>query len=516
MKRLSILAGSTLLLLSMVAPLPLTAQPTGRRTSPGQLAATAVESDDAPLPRLGPFTWRRQIVRIGGTYTFGVDDAARDLVLIGADATIEGRVDGDVVVVFGNTRLASTAVIDGSLTVVGGHASADSSARVWRDLVVVGGTFDAPAEFAPGGDHFVLDARALGGHLQDIVTWLTHGLLWGRLIVPSLPWIWPIVGVLFFVYLALNVIFDRPIRSSTATLVERPLRSFIVGLLVMLLAAPVLLLLGASVIGIPVVPVVLCALLIAMIVGRAATARWIGMGLVRQETPDSRGESIRSFVIGFAIVCIAYMIPVLGIATWAMLSVLGMGAAALAFVGEYRKENPAPVRPPRVRAAEPEIVTISNGGPAMPSVNADAVAMDEAPRPIPVSAGDLLSMPHAYFRDRIAASVLDIILVLFVGRLLDEWFRENTVVLLMLTYAVGFWAWKGATVGGIICQLRVVKVDGSRLTFAESLVRGLSAMFSVLVLGLGFLWILRDPDRQAWHDRIAGTYVVKVPRNWPI
>ena len=39
----------------------------------------------------------------------------------------------------------------------------------------------------------------------------------------------------------------------------------------------------------------------------------------------------------------------------------------------------------------------------MPSVNADGVVMDEAPRPIPVSAGDLLSMPHAYFRDRIAA-----------------------------------------------------------------------------------------------------------------
>ena len=34
--------------------------------------------------------------------------------------------------------------------------------------------------------------------------------------------------------------------------------------------------------------------------------------------------------------------------------------------------------------------------------------------------------------------------------------------------------------------------------------------------GIGFLWILRDPERQAWHDRIAGTFVVNVPRNWPI
>jgi len=36
------------------------------------------------------------------------------------------------------------------------------------------------------------------------------------------------------------------------------------------------------------------------------------------------------------------------------------------------------------------------------------------------------------------------------------------------------------------------------------------------VLGLGFLWIVWDPERQAWHDRVAGTYVVKVPRAYPI
>ena len=35
-------------------------------------------------------------------------------------------------------------------------------------------------------------------------------------------------------------------------------------------------------------------------------------------------------------------------------------------------------------------------------------------------------------------------------------------------------------------------------------------------LGLGCLWIIKDADRQAWHDKIAGTYVVKVPRNWPL
>ena len=68
----------------------------------------------------------------------------------------------------------------------------------------------------------------------------------------------------------------------------------------------------------------------------------------------------------------------------------------------------------------------------------------------------------------------------------------------------------------IICNLRLVRTDGHPLQFSEALVRGLTGIFSLAVAGIGFLWILRDPERQAWHDRVAGTYVVKVPRSYPI
>jgi len=131
---------------------------------------------------------------------------------------------------------------------------------------------------------------------------------------------------------------------------------------------------------------------------------------------------------------------------------------------------------------------------------------------------DLASFPRAAFRDRLAAFVLDLILVVIAYRVLDDFarLRDGAFFLMLLVYHIGFWTWKGTTVGGIICQLRVVRVDGAPLTFADALVRGLSSIFSLAVVGLGCLWILRDAERQAWHDRIAGTYVVKVPRNWPL
>ena len=87
--------------------------------------------------------------------------------------------------------------------------------------------------------------------------------------------------------------------------------------------------------------------------------------------------------------------------------------------------------------------------------------------------------------------------------------------LLFLIYRIAHWSWQGTTVGGIICRLRVARIDGAPIRFTEAAVRGLSSILSTLVVGLGWLWILWDPERQAWHDKIAGTLVVRVPSDWP-
>jgi uncharacterized RDD family membrane protein YckC len=54
------------------------------------------------------------------------------------------------------------------------------------------------------------------------------------------------------------------------------------------------------------------------------------------------------------------------------------------------------------------------------------------------------------------------------------------------------------------------------LTWVVALVRALAALFGVCVMFLGFLWILWDSERQGWHDKIAGTVVVKLPRGTPL
>jgi uncharacterized RDD family membrane protein YckC len=129
--------------------------------------------------------------------------------------------------------------------------------------------------------------------------------------------------------------------------------------------------------------------------------------------------------------------------------------------------------------------------------------------------GGLLAYPRATFWERLGAFALDVILVILIIFIFPGRQEPGFLLLCLLGYFVGFWAWKGATIGGTILQLRVVQAQGRLPNFGEAMVRGFSGILSLAVVGLGGLWILWDPDRQGWHDRIAGTYVVKVPRDFP-
>jgi len=83
---------------------------------------------------------------------------------------------------------------------------------------------------------------------------------------------------------------------------------------------------------------------------------------------------------------------------------------------------------------------------------------------------------------------------------------------LLAAYGAVMWKFKGATIGGIVFNLQVVRLDGRELDWATAIVRALSCFLSLFVAALGFIWIAFDDDKQAWHDKIAGTVVVRMPK----
>lgn len=140
-------------------------------------------------------------------------------------------------------------------------------------------------------------------------------------------------------------------------------------------------------------------------------------------------------------------------------------------------------------------------------------ALPLAPARLP----EVLYYPKAGFWERMVAGFLDLILVGILGGILGGIIRVPPLgFLIALTYFTGMWAWKGTTIGGIVVGLKVVRMDEQPVTFAVALVRALAAAFSMVVFFLGFLWIAWDAERQAWHDKIAGTVVLKLLRGTPL
>lgn len=69
----------------------------------------------------------------------------------------------------------------------------------------------------------------------------------------------------------------------------------------------------------------------------------------------------------------------------------------------------------------------------------------------------------------------------------------------------------GQTLGKRILGIQIVRRDGGRLSYREALLRHLLGYpLSALASGLGFLWILWDQRQEGWHDKLAGTVVIRV------
>ena len=79
-----------------------------------------------------------------------------------------------------------------------------------------------------------------------------------------------------------------------------------------------------------------------------------------------------------------------------------------------------------------------------------------------------------------------------------------------------FWQRRQATPGKMAISARVVDAEtGAPLTVGQCIGRYLAYFASVLPLCLGLIWVAFDPRRQAWHDKLAGSVVVRSKQRGP-
>jgi len=408
---------------------------------------------------------------LGNTRVTGaVGDSA--VALLG-NTYVDGKVGGDAVAVLGNVELGPNAEIGGNVVAVGG--------KVLRD----------PAAIIHGDIHDVFAGNL--GKLGGLSTWIQHCLLYARplALVPGLGWAWGLALACLALYVCLALLFRTGLTQCVRTFETQPGHTVLAAFIAMLLTPVLVVLLCITVIGIAAVPFVVFGLFCAGLFGKAVMLAWTGKRIVGERATGGLSHPAFAVLIGGSLVLILYVVPVLGFVVYKLLGFLGLGAVV------YTLTLAA-----RARQAEKHEGVNSTAPGSPPPAAASAV-------PAPVVA----SLPRAGFWVRMAALFIDVLLVGFVMSVLHAFHLH---LLVLAAYGAVMWKLRGSTIGGIVFDLRVVRLDGREIDWEAAIVRALGCFLSLAVAGLGFFWIALDDQKQAWHDKIAGTAVVRVAKGVPL
>ena len=135
-------------------------------------------------------------------------------------------------------------------------------------------------------------------------------------------------------------------------------------------------------------------------------------------------------------------------------------------------------------------------------------------------------LTYAGFWPRVGATVIDTLLILAItGPLVTAiygpkyWASSDLVAGfadLMISWVfpavavIAFWEMRQATPGKMAIRARIVDAKtGQKPTLGQSIGRYFAYFVSMLPLMVGIVWVAFDPRKQGWHDKLAGTVVVR-------
>jgi uncharacterized RDD family membrane protein YckC len=77
-------------------------------------------------------------------------------------------------------------------------------------------------------------------------------------------------------------------------------------------------------------------------------------------------------------------------------------------------------------------------------------------------------------------------------------------------FGITFWVYKSATPGKMATNLTIVDAKtGGKPSTRQFIGRYFGYFLSIIPLMLGIIWIGFDKRKQGWHDKLAGTVVIK-------
>lgn len=408
---------------------------------------------------------------------------------------VNGHVKGEVVTVMGDVEFGPKAIVDGNVVNIGGVMTRDANAVIKGNV----------QNIAIAGHHFNFDGLAV---------WFHDCLFYGRPLAfnHQLVWAWCIALSFLALYVLIALIAPSGVIKCVETLEQRPGSSLLAALLTMLLTPVAFILLAVTVVlavGVVLIPLFSLGLFFAAIFGKVVMLAWLGRRFTKLLGDSPLAHPVFGVLIGGVLVLGLYTIPIVGFIVYKLLGILGLGVVVYTLILQYKASRPPkPIKAAAVAAmGAPAAAVPAAGSEMVPSVLPVAGV---SAAPVVISAATL---PRVGFWLRLGAAALDAVMVGIAFGMLHRLLGGfgGIYPFWYAVYCIVFWATKGTTIGGIICGLKLVRLDDRPIDWSIAIVRCLGGFLS-LVAGLGYIWVAFDDEKQSWHDKIAGTTIVKVPK----
>ncbi len=142
---------------------------------------------------------------------------------------------------------------------------------------------------------------------------------------------------------------------------------------------------------------------------------------------------------------------------------------------------------------------------------------------LPAESGDIA---YAGFWIRVVASIIDTILIivitipLLLGIYGVEYLESENIIegfmdffiswVLPAIAVIMFWVYRASTPGKMALKLKIVDAStGGKPSTGQFIGRYFSYFISAIPLCMGIFWVGFDKRKQGWHDKLAGTVVVR-------
>jgi uncharacterized RDD family membrane protein YckC len=142
-------------------------------------------------------------------------------------------------------------------------------------------------------------------------------------------------------------------------------------------------------------------------------------------------------------------------------------------------------------------------------------------------------LEYVGFWPRVGAALIDTLLIMFLTVPLvtaiygkQYWFSDTWIkgpadfVVNWVLPAIAvmlFWVYRQATPGKIAISARIVDAaTGGKPSTRQLVGRYFGYYVSIIPLMIGILWVAFDPRKQGWHDKLAGTVVVRPRHRGPV